>query len=533
VATQAPERSRASGRVAAGILLSRIAGLIRESLLAHYFGASPFADAWRASLRMPNVLQNLLGEGTLSASFIPIYAELVEEERHEEAARFAGAVFGLLALAAGVLSLIGMLIAPWLVAVVFGGFDAGRQALTTSLVRILFPMTALLVLSAWALGILNSHRRFFLPYVAPVAWNLAIITAMVAGGAVWGLSGADLARILAWGALVGGALQLIVQLPLTLRLLGEFRPSVSRRVHGVREAIHNFLPVVSARGVVNLSGWLDVALASYLATGAVATLGYAQTLYMLPISLFGLSVAASELPELSRNRGRVNSVLGSDVGRAMERVAYFLVPSALAYILVGDVIAAAIFETGEFGRSEVLVTWGTLAAYAVGMPASAVSRLLSSAFYAVRDTRSPARVAALRVVLSLGVGLALMFPLDRIEVGPLRMGAAGLALGASFAAWVELILLRRTLGRAIGAHGMGDGHLIRVFAAAALGAGVGLAVHLLVPIGNPWLSAFATLAPFGGVYLLTASALGVSQPIRDMLSRRFRSRSPRDSDPSP
>jgi putative peptidoglycan lipid II flippase len=517
--------------VAAGIFLSRIAGLLRESLLAHYFGASPVADAWKAALRMPNVLQNLLGEGTLSASFIPIYAELIEEERHDEAARFAGAVFGLLALTAGILSLIGFLVAPWLVAVVFGGFDADRQALTTSLVRILFPMTALLVLSAWALGILNSHRRFFLSYVAPVAWNLAIITAMVAGGAVWGLSGADLATVLAWGALVGGALQLGVQLPLTLRLLGEFRPSLSSRVHGVREAIRNFLPVVSARGVVNLSGWLDFALASYLATGAIATLGYAQTLYMLPISLFGLSVAASELPELSRTRGQANGVLGSDLGRAMERVAYFLVPSALAYIVLGDVIASAIYETGEFGRPEVLVTWGTLAAYAIGMPASAVSRLLSSAFYAVRDTRSPARIAALRVVLSLGVSLALMFPLDRIDVGPLRMGAAGLALGASAAAWVELLLLRRALAGTIGPHGMGDGRLLRIVAAAALGAGVGLAVHRLLPIANPWGSALATLAPFGGVYLVAASALGVAQPIHEILSRRFGR--PRDSDPSP
>jgi putative peptidoglycan lipid II flippase len=472
---------------------------------------------------MPNVLQNLLGEGTLSASFIPIYSELIEQGRGREAARFAGAILGLLMVTAGVLCAVGILVAPGLVAVFFDGFDEARQALTVSLLRILFPMAALLVLSAWALGILNSNRRFFLPYVAPVAWNVAIIGATLLGALAWGLSGADLAMALAWGALVGGALQLGVQVPSALRLLGEFRPSVSLAVGGVREAIRNFVPVVASRGVVNLSGWLDYTLAAYLATGAVAMLGYAQTLYLLPISLFGLSVAASELPELSRNRQMGSEVLAGDVGRATQRVAYFLIPSALGYVFLGDVITAAVFQTGEFGASEVTVTWITLAAYSLGMPASAVSRVLSSAFYAIRDTRTPARVAYLRVALSLGAGLALMFPLDGVEVGPLRLGAAGLALGASVAAWTELVLLRRSLRKAIGAHGPGAGRLLRLLIAGTAATIAALGADLVLPVTGPWVRALGTLVPFGGVYLLTAALLGVSEPLGNLLSRRFRS----------
>ncbi len=509
-------RSRASARVAAGILLSRITGLVRERVFAHYFGASPFADAWRAALRMPNVLQNLLGEGTLSASFIPIYSELLEEGRTEEGARFAGAVFGLLTVTAGALGLLGIALAPVLVNVFFDGFDPARQALTIDLVRILFPMTALLVISAWALGILNSHRRFFLPYVAPVAWNASIITAMLVGAIAWGLSGEALARILAWGALVGGGLQLGVQLPSALRRLGRFRPSLSLRVFGVRQAIRNFVPVVAARGAVNLGGWLDFTLAAYLATGAVASLGYAQTLYLLPISLFGMSVAASELPELSRDRQRGTHALHGQVSTAMGRVGYFLIPSTLAYVFLGNVITSALYETGAFGPTEVQVTWAVLAAYALGMPASAVSRLLSSAFYALRDTRTPARIAYVRVVLSLGVGFALMFPLDRIEVGTLRLGATGLALGASLAAWTELVLLRRALRRSIGVFGIERGRLPRLCLAGALGTVAGVSALFLLPTLHPWGLALGTLIPFGGVYLGVTALLGVSQPLREL-----------------
>lgn len=514
-------RSRASARVTAGILASRLSGLVRERIFAYFFGASPTADAWKAALRLPNVLQNLLGEGTLSASFIPIYAELLEEGREEEAARFAGAVLGLLTITAGLLAFLGILLAPWLVGFFFYGFDPERQALTVELVRILFPMTAILVISAWALGILNSHRRFFLSYVAPVAWNAAMIGAMAVGGMALGWSGAELVRFLAWGALVGGALQLLVQLPLTLRLLGEFRPSVSTRVHGVREAIRNFIPVLAARGAVNLGGWLDYALAAFLTAGAVATLAYAQTLYILPISLFGMAVAASELPEISRNRGADRARLAREVAGGAERVAYFLVPSTVGYLLLGNVIVAALYQTGAFGPDEVRVTWLILVAYALGMGASATSRLLSSAFYALRDTRTPARIAYLRVGLALALGAALMFPLDRFRVGVLGLGAVGLAAGSAVAAWVELALLRRRLREQAGSELRLAGPVLPRLVAAALPAGaVGVGIQLVLPPLHPWLLAVGTLLPFGVIYLALTRILGVSGPLDALLARR-------------
>ena len=500
---------RAAALVAAGILSSRVAGLAREVLFAFFFGSTVFAEAWRAAFRIPNVLQNLLGEGTLSASFVPVYAELLERGEFERAGRFAGAALGILAAVAGVLALLGATLAPLIVDGVAPGYDGEVRELTVRLVRILFPMAGVLVLSAWALGILNSHRRFFVSYVAPVLWNLAMIATLVALGWIWAFEADDLIIALGWGALAGGALQLAVQLPFLAGRLRYFRLSLDPGVPGIREAIRNFVPVVSARGIVNLSALVELQLASFLAAGAVAILGYAQVLYILPISLFGLSVAAAELPELSRQRGQAREILAGRVSEALERVAYFVIPSALAYLLYGDVIAAAVYQRGEYGPADSAATYAVLAAYSVGLFASASSRMLSSAFYAMRDTRTPARVAWLRVAISLLVGAWLMFPFDRFEAGHLRLGGAGLALGTSLAAWLEYGLLRRKLGQALGPHGVARGRMARLMTAALLGAGAGQGAALMVAEWHPILAAAGTLLPFGIVYLAATRWFGL------------------------
>jgi putative peptidoglycan lipid II flippase len=498
-----------AARVGAGILVSRIFGFVRERVFAFYFGSTDFADAWRAALRFPNVVQNLLGEGTLSAALIPSYASLIERGRTEDAGRFAGAALGLLALLAGAVTLIGVLTAPILVAVFLPRWDPEKQELTITLVRILFPMTGLLVLSAWALGILNSHRRFFVSYVAPVFWNVAMIAAMVGAAIYLGAEegSRDLVIALAWGALVGGALQLGFQLPFVARYARGVRPSLGRDVEGVGNAVRSFWPVVMARGVVNLSAWLDLFLAGQLRTGAVAVLGYAQTFYVLPISLFGMSIAASELPELSRSGGVAKRAVAERVTRALRRVTYFMVPSAVAYVALGDVVVAALYQTGAFDESTTVVTWAVLGAYALGLPASGASRVLTSAFYALDDSRYPSRVAYLRVGLSVIVGLLLMVPLDRLGVGGLGLGAAGLALGASVGAWTEYGLLRRGLRVRVGPHGTGRS-AAKVWLAAGAAAAVGIGLQRLLPPAHPAWTAVETLIPFGVVYLAGAALLG-------------------------
>jgi len=242
--------------VAAGILVTRVLGYVRERVFAHYFGNGAAADAFRAALRIPNALRNLLGEGTLSASFIPVYAAL--EEKDTRAARaLAGTILGLLLVATAVLALIGIAFAPTVTALIAQGFDPSRRELTTILVRILFPMTGLMVVSAWCLGILNTHRRFFLPYAAPALWNIAGIAAMVVA-AQW-LKGRGLppdqqlyrlSLALAWGTVLGSVLQIAIQLPSSGRSWVGFRcASVSCRrasamssSHGCRSSLARVSP---------------------------------------------------------------------------------------------------------------------------------------------------------------------------------------------------------------------------------------------------------------------------------------------------
>ncbi|HEV2148870.1 MAG TPA: murein biosynthesis integral membrane protein MurJ [Longimicrobiaceae bacterium] len=528
-----PPESASSGRaasamVASGILLSRVAGLVRESVLAMFFGTSLYADVFRVGLRMPNVLQNLLGEGTLSASFIPVYAELLEQGREKEAGRVAGAIFALLLALASVFVLLGVLFAPLLVSVFLPGFEGERRALAIVTTRILFPMTGILVLSAWALGILNSHRRFFVPYVAPVLWNVAIIASFfIFSGR---LSQGGLLIAVAWGALIGGALQFLVQLPWVLRLERSLRLGRPDRVPGAREAVRNAGPAIMGRGVVQLAGYVDMVLASLLAVGAVAAIGYAQTIYLLPVSLFGMSVAAAELPELSRRRGGAVDVLRERTNAGMERVAFFVVPSFVAFLAVGDLLVAALFQRGEFDRFNTLLVYFTLAAYSLGLLASTGTRLFSSAFFALRDTRTPARFATARVGVGAALGMVLMLQFEGVsfdafgeevrigpglfgdlQVGPWRLGAVGLGLAASVGAWLEWILLRRRLRDRIGPVGAGLGLLTRMFAAALAGAAAGWAVRWALPEVPALLEAALVVPAFAGVYFGVGAALGLGE----------------------
>ena len=510
--------------VAAGILVSRIFGFGREIVFAHFFGNGALADAWRAALRIPNVIQNLLGEGTLSASFIPVYVRLLEEGREEEAGRAAGAVLGLLVVAAGVLAALGSWAAPLLAVVVATGFAGDeRTDILVSLLRLLFPMAGVLVVSAWALGILNSHRRFFVAYVAPALWNLSMIVTLLTAAAM-GFLGVDLIIALAWGALAGGGLQLLLQLPYLLPFLGHVVPSLSMRVTGVREVVANFLPVVAARGAVNLSALLDTNLASRLTTGAVGVMGYAQTLYLLPVSLFSLSVAAAELPELSRDGAAGPGAVKDRAERAVGTVLFWLIPITAGYVVFREEVMSIYRTGGAFGETDAVVAGIVLAAYALGLPASGASRVLSSAYYALGDARTPARIAYVRIVVSAATGVILMFPLDRHTVGDLGLGAAGLAAGASVGAWLEVSLLKRRLGRRLSGLSFGGRRVARYLLATGMavvaGLGSGLLLPMLPPV-HPVLAAAATILPVAVVYLWVAHVLQVTP---SGLSRLYRNR---------
>jgi putative peptidoglycan lipid II flippase len=535
-----PDSGVAALFVGLGIGLSRVIGLIRERVLATYFGTGLHADVLSAGLRLPNVLQNLLGEGTLSASFIPAYSALLGQGRTAEAGRVAGAAFALLLGIAGAISLLGIALAPFLVSVFTPGFEGARRELLIDIVRILFPMTGVLVLSAWALGILNSHRKFFLPYFAPVLWNAAIIGTFVVFGARLDLDALVVAA--AWGALLGGALQFAVQLPAVLRLDREIRLGTGRTEPAFKEAVRKAGPAIMGRGVVQLSGYLDLVLASLLAIGAVARLRYAQTVYLLPISLFAMSVAAAALPDLARDRAVGIGVLRERTVAAARRVAFFVVPSFIAFLAVGDVLVAGLYRAGEFGAADVEVVWWILIAYSMGLLASTTTRVYQSAFFALRDTTTPARAAMVRVLVALVTGAGLMVQFESVTVlgytipggllasydaAGLPLGPLGLAAGASLGAWTEWTLLRRALGAQVGRIGTGLPALARMFLAALVAAGAGYLTNRVLVSPQPLLAAGLTAAVFGVVYLGVAAALGLEQAraLPVALLRRVRRRS--------
>jgi putative peptidoglycan lipid II flippase len=501
-AMNTPSTGRFAFLVASGILLSRIAGLIRDRVFAHYFGNSAAADAFRAAFRIPNLLQNLFGEGVLSASFIPVYARFLARDDGAEAGRMAGTLITLLALIVSLLVLIGVLTTPYLVDAIVPGFEGEKRALTVRLVKILFPGAGLLAFSAWCLGILNSHGRFFMSYAAPVLWNAAMIATLIGFGGQ-----ADqfpLAEILAWGSVAGSALQVGVQLPSVLRLAKHLHLSLNLAVPGVRTVVRNFVPVFISRGVVQISAYVDALLASFLPTGAVAALSYAQTLYILPVSLFGMSVSAAELPAMSSARGNAQDVaahLQRRLNAGVQRVAFFIVPSAVAFLALGDVIAAAVYQSGHFTYADAIYVWGILAGSAVGLLASTLGRLYASTYYALHDTRTPLYCAVVRIALGTGLGYLSAIPLPTTLGIDARWGMAGLTLASSLAGWVEFALLRHTLNRRIGHTGLPLVFAAKLWSAAVAGAAIAWAVKLAPGLDHPIVGAIAILGPYGVLYL--------------------------------
>ncbi|MGK5084346.1 murein biosynthesis integral membrane protein MurJ [Bdellovibrionota bacterium FG-1] len=524
--------------VASGILLSRLAGLVRERVFAHYLGNSNAAGAFRAALRIPNFLQNLFGEGVLSASFIPVYSRLLsdgEADDRQMAARVAGVVGAVLSLWVSGLVLVGVLLTPYLVGLVAPGFQGEIRELTVRIVRILFPGVGVLVLSAWCLGVLNSHRKFFLSYAAPVLWNLAMILTLVFFGAR-GVTEGDLAVALAWGTVVGSVLQFAVQLPFVFKYAPRIRWALDTQLAPVRQVFRNLGPVVLSRGVVQLSAYIDGMIASFLGAAAVSGLGYAQTIYLLPIGLFGMSVAAAELPAMSQASGRtadVHSMLCARLVAGQRKIAFFVVPSVVGFLVLGRGIVAALYQTGQFGGGDTLYVWYILMGSTIGLLAATWGRLLSSTFYAVGDTRTLFRFAVLRVVLTASLGVLFAFPfrpaIDFVFVhglhlpkvsggaGELGMGAVGLTASAGIAGWIEFILLRAALARRIGPARVPGEYQLRVWGAAIL-AGMTVFLSARISMVSPVMTAVWEVGCFGVAYLMLSILLRVPE-VLELLKR--------------
>lgn len=489
-------QGRSAALAGAGILASRISGFVRDVIIGAVFGIGGAMDAYGAALRIPNVFRNLLSEGALSASFVPVFSSLLARGEGASARRLAQGVLGrLLVLSALVVAAV-TAAAPWLVPLFAPGFDAEVTARTAQLVRILFPMSGVMIVGAWCLGVLTSHRRFFLPFVAPVVWNVSQIGGLLLGAR---LGWEPLIEVLAWSTLIGSVLQVGVQLPAVRRLAGTLRPRIDRGFEPTRRVARNAVPVAAGQGIFQISSLTDVFLASLLVEGAFSGIYYAQRIALLPLALFGATIAVAALPEMSR-AGRAEA-LRSHLSTGVRRVAWFIFPSVVVLLLFGDLAAALIYQRGNFRPEDVDVVHWILGGYAVGLVATSLTKLFAGAFHALQDTRTPVKYAAVGVALGILVGAAAALWLDARGFG-LR-AAAGIVLGGSVGAWVNLALLIRGVGR------RGGGGWLAPIRGSMFRAGLGA---LLAGVAAWLLRAWLEPALRGGVFgdaLLLAAALAV------------------------
>ncbi len=510
-----------ANKAAAGIGISRSFGLVREALIGATLGATPAADAFRTAMKVPNIVQNLLGEGSLSASFVPVYARLVEERNEVEARRVAGGILGLLTVAiTGIVALMVVAAGP-IISITAPGLTPETHDQAVWLTRITAPGIGLLGLSAWCLGILNAHREYFISYVAPALWNVAQITVLSGVVLAAALLGSDpsperISTLLAIAVGIGSVLQLGVQVPRVRQLTHGVTPHLNRGGQ-VAVVLKRFAPAVGARGVVQLSSYIDLTLASFLATSSIAALALVMPLYLLPISLFGFAIATTELTEMSRQSDRAATV----ADRLEVGLRKIVLPAGLVFAVftaaARPVIAtmyqwlSQVVDKAPLSDDRVDVMAMVLFVFALALPATMASRVTQNALYALGDVRRPAQIAVVRLVVLVVVTVLVMFQADRLvasagsisgwsdlpaglwdplatevrgDTSVARLGSVGIAIGAAVAAFVEWFLLRKALEQRVGRH-VSSGLAFPVLAA-SLGTAASLwLIQVILPIGAP------------------------------------------------
>ena len=431
---------RAVGAIGAATLLSRVLGFARDVVVARAFGAGPVTDAFFVAFRIPNLLRRLLAEGALSTAIVPVFTEYLHRGGKAEFARLVRAVIGIGTVVLCVVSGLGMLLAPWIVRVMAPGWNADPSlvALAGSLTRFMFPYLVLVGLAALAMGALNAQHRFFTAALGPAVLNVAMIVCVL-----W-LAGRMAPPIfsLAVGVLVGGAGQLLVQLPELARLGVPLRPSGEWAHPGVRTIAVRLWPAVFALAAVQVTVFVNTLLASLLPHGTVSYLYYADRVMEFPLGVFGIALATAVLPGMAAQaaRGEHRELTGT-LGFALRLSAFVAVPAAVGLVVLGLPIVRLLFQRGEFSPADAVATAQALTGYAIGLPAFSATRIAAQTFYALGDTRTPVWAGFASVVANVALAMALMWPLKH----------AGLALASSLSAYVNLLLLywllRHRLGR--------------------------------------------------------------------------------------
>ena len=456
--------ARSASVVGIAILASRVLGLIREQVFAASFGAGRELDAFVTAFRIPNLFRDLFAEGALSAAFVTCFTQTLAREGEQRAWRLANLVVHALLVVVGVIVLLGIAAAPWVVDVIAPGFAAipGKSELTVHLTRIMFPFLLLVALAAVAMGMLNARGRFGVPASASSFFNLGSIVVGVLAAwwlapgylrAVWSAPpGASATPALAEraivgmaiGTVVGGALQLLVQMPSLLRLGYRYRPMLSFRDPGVRQVLALMGPATIGAAAVQVNVLVNSNFASQLGDGAVSWLNVAFRFMQLPIGLFGVAVGVVALPAVSRSAERADMVgFNETVVRALRLVFALCLPAGIGLAVLAPEFVGLAYEHGRFTAYDTAMASSALVAYAIGLAGYANIKVMVPAFYALGDARTPALISCLSIVVNAGG--------NWVVVNRLGGGHAGLAAVTSVVALLNFailfVLLRRRIGR--------------------------------------------------------------------------------------
>jgi putative peptidoglycan lipid II flippase len=445
--------------------LSRILGYVRDVFVATLVGAGagPAADAFFVAFRIPNFLRRLFAEGAFSQAFVPIISEYRTRRSLEEVRSLASHVSGTLGLVLLVVTAVGVVAAPVIIAIFAPGFlhDATKYGMAVDMLRITFPYLLFVSMTAFAGGLLNTYERFGVPALTPVLLNLSIIA-----GAVWLAPRLQNPVFgLAWGVFLGGVCQLLFQLPFLYRLRLLVRPRPRPADEGVRRILRLMLPAIFGVSVSQINLLLDTLLASFLVTGSISWLYYSDRIVEFPLGVFAIALATVTLPSLSRRHAELNpEAFSATLDWALRWVLLIGLPASVGIAVLAAPTLTALFRYGAFSALDVRMAQLSLVAYSVGLLGFMLVKVLAPGYYARQDTRTPVRIGVIAMVCNMAMNLMLIFTLAH----------AGLALATSLAAFINAGLLYRGLRR-IGVYTPTPGWTgfsLRVAAAGALMAAV-------------------------------------------------------------
>lgn len=481
---------KAAGTVGIYTLLSRILGFVRDMMMAGYFGSGLITDAFIAAFRLPNLMRRLLAEGSLVLAFVPVFSETLEAKGQDEAFRLAESSFKVLTLILAVLTLCGILFASYVLMVIAPGFmdEPGKMELAVTLTRIVFPYVFFICLVALCMGVLNSLGHFAAPALAPVLLNVVMIAGMW-GGAMFSQDSRVRIMILAWSVIVGGVIQLMLQVPFLWKKGFRFRRTTPLVHPGVRQIGRLMLPSIVGAGVYQVNIVSGTILASFLLEGSISWLYYADRVFQFPLGIFAISMGTAVLPSLSRQAAAGDmDGLKQTFAQGLRFVFYITLPATAGLVALATPIVAVLFKRGEFGVYDLEMTSQALVYFSLGLCPVAAVRVAAPVFYARKDAITPVRIAVFSILLNITLSIVLM--------GPLKHG--GLALATSLASAVNLALLvfmiRRQLGT-VGGFAIAASIMRSFFCALVMGICVHiLAIYVFRSYNGPSLSMLSGLA---------------------------------------